>query len=604
MAEQQHPHWQLDSIYSGFDDDEYAADKRRLREGVVEIERLLDGADATDDAAAFIGAALERLELTYLPFTTLTGYLYLRVAVDATDDAAKAERSSLTAYGIRLQTLRKRFTAWLAGVDLEAAATASEAVASHRHFLEREQHSASHLLAPEAEEVAIALDDTGGSAWARLYNQLIARRTVAAKVLDEAGGEGTVGEYSVAQLKVLQAHENQEIRRRAFEAELELLARDEVAYAAAMNSIKGQVDSLARRRGWDSAFEEALFQNGLDSQTLAAMHQACEESFEALRDYLKAKAWHLGKPKLAWYDLFAPLPKARAPKFTWEQAKALIEERFGSYSNDLAGFARRTFLEGWIDVPPRKGKVNGAFCSAVAARGESRVMLNFGGSLGDAFTLAHELGHAYHNDCKYRFGRDVIQGITPPTLSETASIFCETIVLEGLLGSSSDLERLAVLEHHLQQSTQLVIDIHSRYLFEATVFERRRERELSVSELNEIMLEAQAQTYGDGLAEDARHPLMWAHKGHYYSSGRSFYNYPYTFGFLFGLGLYAEYLRDEEAFMARYDELLASTGMYTAAGLAQRFGIDIEDVRFWRGSLAVITGRVGQFKELTERVTA
>ncbi len=601
MAEQPLPHWQLDTIYSGFDDEEYAADKRRLREGIVALEHFLDGAGADEEPAVFIGKGLERIEAALVPFATLSGYLYLRIAVDATDDAAKAERSALAAYGIRLQTLRKRFTAWLSDVNLAEAQAASDAVASHLHFLEREQHHATHLLSPEGEAVAISLDDTGGAAWSRLYGQLIARRTIKAKVLDEEGAEG---EYSVAQLKVLQTHENVEVRRRAFETELELLARDEVAYAAAMNSIKGQVDSLARRRGWESAFDEALFDNGLTKPTLAAMHQACEESFDALRDYLKAKAWHLGKQQLAWYDLFAPLPKARAPRFTWEQAKTLVEERFGSYGPELAGFAKRTFLEGWIDVPPRKGKVNGAFCSAVAARGESRVMLNFGGSLGDVFTLAHELGHAYHNDCKYRFGRDVIQAITPNTLSETASIFCETIMLDGLLATDSDLEKLAVLEHHLQQSTQLVIDIHSRYLFEATVFERRRERELSVSELNEIMLEAQAQTYGDGLAEGERHPLMWAHKGHYYSSGRSFYNYPYTFGFLFGLGLYAEYQKDQQAFMARYDELLASTGMFSATALAQRFGIDIEDVRFWRNSLAVITGRVRVFKELTERVTA
>lgn len=593
MAEQQHPHWQLDTIYTGLDDPEFTADKQRLREAIVGLEHLLETPGDT-----FLDDVLNQLNTTYVPYATLMGYLYLRIAVDASDEAAKAERSALTALGIRLHTLRKRFTALLKDVDLDGVN--SETANAHRHFLNREQHSANHLLSPEAEAVAIALDDTGGSAWSRVYNQLIARRTITAKVLDPDGAEG---EYSVAQLKVLQSHENEAVRKRAFEAELQLLKQDDTVYAAAMNSIKGQVDSLARRRGWDSAFDEALFDNGLTNPTLAAMHQACEESFGALRDYLKAKAWHLGKQQLAWYDLFAPLPKARAPRFSWEQAKALVEERFGTYSTELAGFARRTFLEGWIDVPPRKGKVNGAFCSPVAARGESRVMLNFGGSLGDVFTLAHELGHAYHNDCKYRFQRNAIQSITPNTLSETASIFCETILLDGLLNSGSDVEQLAVLEHHLQQSTQLVIDIHSRYLFEATVFERRREREQSVSELNEIMLEAQAQTYGDGLAEDTRHPMMWAHKGHYYSSGRSFYNYPYTFGFLFGLGLYAEYQKDQQAFMARYDELLASTGLYPATELAQRFGIDIEDVRFWRNSLAVITGRVEQFKELTERVT-
>ncbi len=607
MSEQSLPHWQLTSIYDSLDAAEFASDKHSLAQGVAAFERLLDergvraGGAAGSQAHTTIEAVIERLLATLRPLLTLNGYLNLRVSVDATDDAAQAERSALTSHSVRLLTLRKRFTAWLAEVDLDSAADASEVVAAHRHFLEQERVSASHLLAPEAEAVAIALDDTGGSAWARLYNQLVSRRTIRAKVLDESGTEG---EYGVAELRVLQAHENEHVRRRAYQAELELLGGDDVVYAAAMNSIKGQVDALARRRGWDSALAEALFDNGLTPQTLAAMHQACEETFPALRDYLKAKAWHLGKPRLAWYDLLAPLPKARAPRFTWEQAKALVEERFASYSDGLAGFARRAFSEGWVDVPPRKGKRNGAFCLPVPARSESRVMLNFGGTLGDAFTLAHELGHAYHNDCKYRFGRDVIQSITPSTLSETASIFCETIVLEGLLERADDLERLAVLEHHLHQATQLVIDIHSRFLFEKGVFERRQERELSVSELNGLMLEAQAKTYGDGLADDQRHPLMWAHKGHYYSSGRSFYNSPYTFGFLFGLGLFAEYRKDEAGFKDRYDELLASTGMHPAAELAGRFGIDIEDVAFWRGSLKVIAERVDRFRELTEKVTA
>lgn len=607
MSSQALPHWQLDSIYSGLDDPEFAADKRRLREAVIEVERILDehgvvaGASAGAEPHATIEAAGNAFEAGYQPFLTLSVYLNLRVSVDALDDAAKAERSALTGYAVRLRALGKRLTAWLAGVDLEAAAAASQYVSEHRYYLEREQVEAGHLMGREAEELALALDDTGGSAWARLHQQLISRRTIKANVLDE---DGSAGEYGVAELRVLQSHENEGVRRRAYEAELELLERDDAAYAAAMNAIKGEVDELARRRGWEGTFDEALFANGLTKNTLAAMHQACGESFPALREYLKAKAWHLGKQQLAWYDLLAPLPKARAPRFTWEQAKELVENGFGSYSAGLAGFARRSFLEGWIDVPPRKGKRNGAFCSPVYARQESRVMLNFGGSLGDTFTLAHELGHAYHNDCKYRFGRDLVQADTPATLSETASIFCETIVLEDLLATSADSERLAVLEHHLQASTQLVIDIHSRYLFEATVLERRRERELSVSELNEIMLEAQAQTYGDGLDERSRHRLMWAQKPHYYSTARSFYNYPYTFGLLFGLGLYAVYRKDEASFMDRYDELLASTGMFPATELAGRFGIDIEDVGFWRDSLAVITDRVAQFKELTQRMTA
>lgn len=603
------PHWNLTSIYAGLDAPEFVADKRRLREDLLDLERFMDEhgvrspteGGKVDDPLAALEGVLERAETAYATYTTLRAYLSLRVSVDAFDEAAKAEASSLRPYGTRITALDARFSAWLTGIDLAPLAAESELVAAHLYLLTRAQVEGRNQMGQEAEEVAATLDETGGSAWGRLHTDLVSRETIRAAILEEGSSQG---EYGLAELRTLQAHEDEGVRRRAYEAELVLLKRNEVSFAAAMNGIKGQVETLAQRRGWGSAFEESLFQHGITKKSLAAMHDACEERFDTMRGYLTAKAWQLGKQRLAWYDLFAPLPHVAGERFTWERAKAFIVERFDSYTAGLAGFAKRAFEEDWLDVPPRKGKRNGAFCMAVHARGESRVMLNFGGSVGDIFTMAHELGHAYHNDCKVRFGRTFLQTPTPMTLAETASIFCETIVLEGVLAKSDDATKLAVLEQQCQHAAQLILDIHSRYLFEATVFERRRERDLSVDELNAIMLEAQERTYGDALDPEARNPYMWAHKPHYYSSTLSFYNYPYTFGFLFGLGLYARYQEDPQGFVERYDELLASTGLDDAASLAKRFDIDIEDVAFWRASLDVVERRVRMFQELTERVTA
>jgi len=186
-------------------------------------------------------------------------------------------------------------------------------------------------------------------------------------------------------------------------------------------------------------------------------------------------------------------------------------------------------------------------------------------------------------------------------LAETASIFCETIVANAALQAGSADEQLAILEHQLQGSCQVVVDIHSRFLFESRVFERRARRELSVAELNALMLEAQRETYGDGLDPDTLHPYMWAMKPHYYSTGRSFYNWPYTFGLLFGLGLYARYREDPTGFRAGYDDLLASTGLHSAADLAARFGIDVRASAFWRASLDVIREQIRQFEALTTK---
>jgi oligoendopeptidase F len=183
-------------------------------------------------------------------------------------------------------------------------------------------------------------------------------------------------------------------------------------------------------------------------------------------------------------------------------------------------------------------------------------------------------------------------------LAETASIFCETIVREAALEQADAQEQLDILEGALQGACQVVVDITSRFLFEQQVFEQRRRRELSVDELNRLMLDAQRQTYGDGLDRAALHPYMWAVKGHYYSAGRSYYNFPYMFGLLFGLGLYAQYERDPEQFKAGYDDLLASTGMDDAPTLAERFGIDVRSTDFWTASLDLIRSDIDRFEEL------
>jgi oligoendopeptidase F len=227
---------------------------------------------------------------------------------------------------------------------------------------------------------------------------------------------------------------------------------------------------------------------------------------------------------------------------------------------------------------------------------ESRVFANFKPSFAGMSTLAHELGHGYHNTNLAQ--RTMLQRQTPMTLAETASIFCETIVRNAALTSADHDEQLEILEASLQGSCQVVVDITSRFLFERRVFEARRERELSVDELNELMLAAQRETYGEGLDEGVLHPYMWAVKGHYYSVGRSFYNFPYMFGLLFGLGLYARYQQNPDEFTRGYDNLLSSTGMADAAELAARFGIDTRTPDFWRASLAVVKADVDRFEEL------
>ena len=523
-------------------------------------------------------------------------YLIGFTATDAFNDRAQAETSVFAPLGSKLSVLSKRLTAWVGSFDPDALIKASDLAKDYTHFIKQSKLEARHLMGDEAEELVSALGPSSGGAWGKLHGDLISRDTIT-KALP--GRERS--EYPLTELKNLQSEGNRELRKAAFEAELELLERNTVPFAAAMNAIKGHVNEVSERRGWASALDAALFQNAISQESLAAMQEAYEEHFPTFRRYLKAKAKFLGQDSLAWYDLLAPVSVGEPRSYTWDEAKAFVRENFGRYSDELADFAQKTFDKGWLDVPPRKGKRNGAFCMGIFGVKESRVMLNFGGQLDDIFTVAHELGHAYHNQQFYTFERTFLQNNTPMTLAETASIFCETIVTNAMLNEADEAQTLAILEQDLLGGAQLVVDIHSRFVFEQTVFEKRKERELSIDEFKGIMLNAQAETYGDALTENARHPLMWAQKGHYYSTGRSFYNFPYTFGYLFGLGLYAQYRAKPEGWHERYNELLASTGMDNAAPLAKSFGIDIEDADFWRESLKIAAERVEQYEALVDK---
>ncbi|MEJ2359460.1 MAG: M3 family metallopeptidase [Deinococcales bacterium] len=469
----------------------------------------------------------------------------------------------------------------------------------HGHALRRIQAEALHLMGEEAEALAAALEASGAGAWERLHSDLVSRRTITVQL----PGDDEARPYALAELGVRLSDEREEVRSAAFTALTELLEQDAVPFAAALNGVKGQTLELARRRGWPSVLDATLFENAIDAQSLEAMRTATAEAAPVMQRYLKAKARYLGKEALRWPDLQAPVAMGEQRRFDWEEAKAFVVERFGRYSERLAAFADRAFREGWVDAPPRPGKRNGAFCSRVPGRKESRVMLNFGGRLSDVFTLAHELGHAYHNDCLYRFERTALQAQLPMALAETASIFCETLVANGLLDEADEAMELAILEQDLRHSTTLVLDIESRFRFESAVFEGRAQRALAPAEFSEMMERYQREVYGDAVAEDGRHRLAWADKPHYYFSSRSFYNYPYTFGFLFGRGLYSAYREDPASFLDRYDALLSSTGMANAATLASDFGIDIHDPDFWRDGLAVARERVERYEALVGRMT-
>ncbi|MER2143935.1 MAG: M3 family metallopeptidase, partial [Eubacteriales bacterium] len=386
------------------------------------------------------------------------------------------------------------------------------------------------------------------------------------------------------------------VRKAAYEAELAAYPKLEIPMAACLNGIKGEALTLAELRHYDSVLDMALDGANMDRATLHALLQAMEESLPMFRRYFRLKAKLLGYDGgLKFYDLFAPVGKAKGD-YTPEDAREILVRELGAFSPRMADMINRAFDERWIDMFPREGKGGGAFCSGVHPLGISYVLTNFDGNFGSVSTLAHELGHAYHNECM----RDmpILMADYPMPLAETASIFNETLLAQKILEKADRDTRIALLEQQLSDAAQVIVDIMSRYLFESEVVARRADSTLGARELCEIMLEAQKQTYGDGLDPECLHPYMWACKSHYYSTDVHFYNFPYAFGQLFAVGVYALYEQKGAAFLPDYEKLLRSAGSGMVRDVAASVGIDVADVNFWRGSLKVFADKLNELEQL------
>jgi pepF/M3 family oligoendopeptidase len=591
------PRWDLTPFYPSLESRELAGAHEAIGAGVARLTALYDTHDVRDGApvelddetiTAFEQVVRETNELQD-EVRLVNAYLYAFITTDVHEDRAAAMHSQLQTQLAPLRTLSTRFAAWVARLGAETLIEKSQVAADHAWPLRKAEFAATHQMSEAEEGLAAELNLTGGSAWNRLHGDVSARLT------GSVNGE----DLAITVIRNLAMDGDAGVREAAYRAELVAWESASVPLAAAMNGIKGEANVVNRRRGWEDSLAPALYYNAVDRTTLEAMQSAVVNSFPDFRRYLRTKARVLGHGDrgLPWWDLFAPVGDPAASACTWDDAVGTVRAAFASYSPALASLAERAFAEGWVDAEAHEGKRGGAFCMSVRGE-ESRVLLNYSGTFDSVSTLAHELGHAYHNTNLAH--RTAMQRQTPMALAETASIFCETILVQsGLAAAEGDPARqLVLLDTDLTGAAQVVVDIHSRFLFEQRVFEERSDRTLSVHELCDFMTDAQVATYGDGLDPDLLHPYMWAVKPHYY--GMAYYNWPYTFGLLFGIGLYARFSADPERFRLGYDDLLSATGLGEAAELAARFGIDVRDEGFWADSLGVIRGRIDDY----ERVAA
>ena len=571
--------WNLDVIYRGFDDPAFAADMEKL-------EKLVK------DYAAFAGELDEQTPLDGLKkgialeeaLTVLTAklgeYASLRQSVNTRDAEAGSRLGQVMQRISGAAGAQAQWREWVSKIpDLMVLVTGDETLKDYTFLFERLLRNSTHLLGSLGEQISARLSMSGSSAWSDLQGYLTSTVPVSYNG----------GTTNLSAIRNLAYDPDPAVRKAAYEAELSCYDRIKDSVAYALNSIKLETISDCQLRGYGSPLDRTLEQSDMKRQTLDAMLGAMEEYMPKFRQYLRAKGKALGHENgLPWYDLFAPMGKSAA-QYTAEDAKRILVELFSTFDQELADMVARAFDESWIDFYPRDGKTGGAFCAGVACIGQSRILTNFDGTFGSIVTLAHELGHAFHNQC-IRTHRPLNRDYSMP-VAETASTFNECVVMAAAIRqANSHDEELALIESQLQDVTQIICDIYSRYLFESMVLENREQQFMDADTLCGMMLKAQEQSYGDGLAPDFRHPYMWICKSHYY--GATFYNFPYAFGGLFARGLYAQYQREGAAFVPKYKKLLRTTTVATAEDVAQVAGIDLTDKEFWRSALQTVAQQI------------
>lgn len=581
--------WSLNELYKGYDDPKYKEDKEKLAKLIKELTDFSSRLAHSSDKEKSLLEVIDNMEKFQLLTERLGNFVYLNRSVNTNDSMTANEVNYFEKQVSMISKPMAMMKKFIAGIDrLDEYIGKYPKLKEYEFILKEIREESKHLLSDDVEEAIAKLNISAGSAWGNMQSYLTS--TLEVQYKDSV--------ITLSEVRNKAYDENPQVRREAYAAELAALEKIKDAVSFSLNSIKTQVNTICEMRGYESPLSMTLIQSRMERKTLDAMLEAMREYLPVFHKYLRHKAKLLGHENgLPWYDLFAPLGKSNK-KFTPEEARDYLVTHFKGFSDELAGMVAEAFDNAWIDFYPRKGKEGGAFCSNLPSIKQSRILTNFTGSLSDVVTLAHELGHAYHGlniqdhlPLNYDYSMPV---------AETASTFNESLIMEAVINESEGEEKVALIESQLQDITQIICDIYSRYLFESEVFEKCKNSFLFADELKQIMLSAQKTAYGDGLDPNWLHPYMWVLKSHYYSESLSFYNFPYAFGGLFARGLYAKYKEEGKAFVPKYKALLKATTVMTVEDAAKQAGIDITCPDFWKSSLRSVEEMINQFINLTK----
>lgn len=628
------PRWNLDSIFPSIKSPEYknyVVDfQKLLSEAENHISKFIDSYHSerneeslNENFSSWLKTSIKLFEKLAEFSRTLNSYAYLIYSVDTTNTEYLNNITFIQNLLIQKDQISLKFQATLKNNSSKLPKFFDDfpKFKKYEYLLNEEIDQTRHQMPAELEKLASELQQTGGNAWEKLHEQIISN------LKDDETGK------TFNELRNDAFSPNPKIRFESYKKEIELLKQNEIAIAASLNNLKGETLTLNKRRdfaGDDGFLLRSLSSSRLSKKSLDALISAIEKSLPDWRRYFQAKAKYLKNHKLtvskdnskglAFYDLFAPLSEPSngrhseqasrhserseesqtsllSKTWTFDEAIQYVIQKYYSFSREMGDFATNAYKNHWIDAEIRPGKVGGAYDEDIPKGHQSRVMSNFTGAFSDVITLAHELGHAYHFSCMKN--KSPLFYDYPMTLAETASTFAETIVKQDIISKSSGFDKLVALELDLQDASQTLVDILSRFYFERSVFQNRKTGELSAKDFCALMLKAQNDSYSEGLGTE-KHEYMWAVKSHYYSTGFDFYNYPYAFGQLFSMALYRQYKEKGSFFTKIYPEILSQTGNMSCEDLCKIAGLDIQDEKTWSDAISVYTKEIDEFEKLAE----
>ena len=574
--------YSLVEIYPSYDSDEFQNDFKKIDTLLTDLGKL-----NLEDNLESVKSVIKILEEVNTTIYRVFSFIELNQAINTTDEKSTYYSNNLNA---KLSDYAKTFTKvdkFLGSITVDI--TKDEYLKEYEFFFKNKKQALKHVLPEDIEEVIAKMKLSSSNAWEFMFNFLTSKASI------EFRGE----EKTLSEIRNLAYSEDAETRKEAFYSELKLYDSIKDSIAFSLNNIKQEVNTTSKMRGFETALDESLENARLKRETLDALWSSIDDYLPHFRRYFKHKAKLLGyEGGLKFYDLFASIGESNRT-FTVEEAQEFLLKHFATFSDDMVKMVKGAFDNNYVDYFPKKGKVGGAFCSNLPFIKQSRVMMNFDGSLSSVLTLAHELGHAYHglhveNHLPLNWDYSM-------PVAETASIFNENLIMSAALNEASEEEKITLMESQISDCAQITVDIYSRFLFEKEVFERKLDHFMMTEELEEIMRNAQEKTYGDGLDPETYHPFMWACKPHYYSAGFSFYNYPYSFGGLFSRGLYAIYKENPNGFVEKYQELLYATTINNCEDVAKVMNIDLTKKDFWLKSLESIKEEIDEFIELTSK---